>query len=215
MFKILISILVILFTVYSLWFIAPSIQAQALPPTLEEAADALIKELPQVKLLPGQALYFLKTIKEKIEIFTTFGAPNKAKLFLKFAEKRLAEYQTLRAQGKEELAQRALEMYTQQLDQAIKKLTEAEKQESLEEMADELIQTTEKHLKILIALYEKVPEPARKGIDRALEASQRGAQITKEILSGQRREEVREEAEKIKKKTEQGIKGVLKKLWPI
>lgn len=211
----LLIILIIFLIASGLFLFIRESRAQTETPTLEEISQEVAKQLPEVKVLPGQAFYFLKTIKEKIEIFTTYGAKNQAKLFLKFVNIRLAEYQALQAQGKERLAERALEMYTKQLDQAIKKLTEAEKKESLEEVADDMVQITEKHLQVLHLLYEKVPEPAKAGLQRALEASQRGVQIAKEIVSGQRREEVQRKTKEVEEKTEKGIKGIMKKLWPI
>ncbi len=207
--------LVYLFKVYGLWFMVPCSQAQTTLPGLEEIAQELEAELPKVKVLPGQALYYLKILKEKIEIFTTFGAPNKARVFLKFARERMAEYQALRAQGKDKLAERVLEKYLENLNQAIQNLEKAEqKGESFEEVADEIALTTEIHLHILKSLYAKVPESAKQGIRRAIEASQQGIKITSEILSGQHRGEVQQKAKEIKEKTEKGIKGVFKELWP-
>lgn len=185
-------------------------------PTLEQTAEKLIAQLPAVKVLPGQALYILKVIKEKIEIFTTYGAKNQAKLYLKFAEARLAEYKALRAAGKEQLAERALALYTEELNQAIQKLeeTRGQKEPAVDEVAEKVSAATQKHLQILNQIYSKAPEPAKQGLSRAIEASQHGYQVTKEIFSGQKREDIQEKAKEVGEGIKQGIGKMIKKLWP-
>jgi hypothetical protein len=190
--------------------------AQSNEPALEQITNELAEQLPTVKVLPGQALYLLKIIKEKIEIFTTYGAKNQAKLYLKFAETRLAEYKALRQAGKEKLAERALEMYTEQLNQAIQKLAEAKKEKSTaEEEIDLAVEMTQKHLQILQNFYNRAPEPARKGLQKAMQVSQHGYEVTKELFSGQKREEIQEKTEKVKTKIGWKIKELIKKLWPM
>lgn len=213
--------LVILFIVFGLQFTVyfaqcPRCAAQNIPPSLEQTAEELASQLPAVKVLPGQVLYILKQIKEKIEIFTTYGAKNQAKLYLKFAETRLAEYRALQAAGKEKLAERALAMYTEELNQAIQKLEEAKgKQETIDEVVEKAVEVTRKHFQILNSLYAKAPEPAKKGLKRAIEVSQHGYQVAKEIFSGQNREEIQKRTKEAKKNFEQKIKGIMKKLWPL
>ena len=208
--------LLILLIIIGLFLNTGLVLAQTTMPGLEQISQEIEEELPRVKVLPGQALYFLKIIKEKIEIFTTFGAPNKARVFLKFAKERLTEYQALRAQRKEKLAERVLEKYIENLEKAIENLKIAQEADSsFEETAERVAESTEKHLRILTALYEKVPEPARQGISRAIEASQRGIKTTQEILSGQHQEQVQERAKEIKGRVERGAKGIFKRLWPV
>lgn len=226
--------LIILLIVYGLQFMVCSAQCsacaaktnQTIPPTLEQTVEELTAQLPAVKVLPGQALYILKQIKEKIEIFTTYGAKNQVKLYLKFAETRLAEYKALRATGKEKLAERALAMYTEQLNQAIQKLEEARRslgesgqakgeRETIDEAVEKAVEATQKHFQILNNLYSKAPEPAKQGLKQAIEASQHGYQVTKEIFSGQKREEIQEKTRELQEKTGKGIKDILKRLWPI
>lgn len=218
-------LLISFFVVYSLCFITelaqaacPACQAnQTIPPTLGQTVEELTAQLPAVKVIPGQTLYILKQIKEKIEIFTTYGAKNQAKLYLKFAETRLAEYKALRAAGKEKLAERALTMYVKELNQAIQKLEETKGREepAIDETVEKAIEVIQKHLQILNNIYAKAPEPAKQGLNRAIEASQHGYQVAKEIFSGQKREKIQEKTKEAKEKIEWGIKRILKKLWPV
>lgn len=172
-------------------------------------------ELPKVGILPSSPIYFLKIWFEKIQLWLTTQPQAQAKLMLKFSENRLAEYQALRAQGNEKLAQRTLELYTQQLEKAVEKIEETHGQGvSMDEAAGQAAEVTQKHLQILVRAYSKAPEPAKKGLTKAIQVSQHGLEVTKEIFSGQRRQEIQEKTEELKTKLDRGIKGIFKKLWP-
>ena len=62
-------------------------------------ASTATQSLANAGLLPDSPFYFLKTWKEKIQIFFTFGAENKARQFMHLAEVRLAEYQKMMENG--------------------------------------------------------------------------------------------------------------------
>lgn len=118
--------------------------------------------LPDPGILPDNSFYFLKSWKESIQIFFTFGAENKAKQFLRLSEIRLAEYLKMIEKGKTEIAQKTLEKYKRQLDRALEK-------------SDEKTATSEKilkHQEILENVLEKASEAAKPGIEKAIEASQ-------------------------------------------
>lgn len=172
-------------------------------------------ELPKVGILPSNPIYFLKIWSEKIQLWLTTQPQAQAKLMLKFSENRLAEYQALRAQGNEKLAQRTLELYTKQLEKAIEKIEETHGQGvTMDEAVSQAVEATQKHLQILVKAYDQAPEPAKKGLAKAMQVSQHGFEVTKEIFSGQRRQEIQKKTEELKTKVDRGIKGILKKLWP-
>jgi len=75
-------------------------------------------------IAPDSPLYFLKTWKENIQLFFTFGAENKAKQFLRLTDIRLAEYQKMIEKGKTEIAQKVLDKYEKQLNNATQKIEE-------------------------------------------------------------------------------------------
>ncbi|MFH0803726.1 MAG: DUF5667 domain-containing protein, partial [Candidatus Tagabacteria bacterium] len=62
------------------------------------------ENLPDPGTLPDSNFYFLKSWKESVQTFFTFGAENKAKQFLHLAEVRLAEYQKMIEKEKTEIA---------------------------------------------------------------------------------------------------------------
>jgi len=108
-------------------------------------------ELPNPGLTPDSPFYFLKSWKESIQTFFTFGAENKAKQFLHLSEVRLAEYQKMIEKGilrqaqdkKLEIAQNTLEKYEKQLNQALEKVQEAkEKGRDIEKLATLITEKT-------------------------------------------------------------------------
>ncbi len=59
-----------------------------------------------------------------------------------------------------------------------------------EDVAEIVAEATYKHTSTLEELYDKVPDQAHKGIERALEASKRGHETALENLSKERRDEL-------------------------
>ncbi len=126
---------------------------------------ALAEEsLPNPGTLPDSTFYFLKTWKETIQTFFTFGEENKAKQFLHLSEVRLAEYQKMIEKGKTEIAEKTLEKYERQLNQALGKTEEAkDKGKDVERLTELISEKVLKHQEVLLEVYEKVPEQAKGG----------------------------------------------------
>jgi hypothetical protein len=135
--------------------------------------------LPAPGITPDNPLYFLKTWKESIQTFFTFGVENKAKQFLHLAEVRLAEYQKMieilrQAQDekasqqilnkKTEIAQKTLDKYERQLNQAVEKAQEVQKKEGLDDAMDVIQERKIKHQGILTEVLTKAPEEAKQEI---------------------------------------------------
>lgn len=140
-------------------------------------------ELPEVKLLPDSPLYFLKSWKESIQTFFTFGAENKAKQYLHLSEIRLAEYQKMIEMEKTEIAQKTFEKYEKQLGHALEKAGEAkEKGKSVANFEEEVGQRILVHQGVLERVLEKVPEQAKPAIEKAIEASTKEHQEALEEL---------------------------------
>jgi len=78
-------------------------------------------------ITPDSPFYFFKTWKENIQLFFTFGQENKAKQFLHLADVRLAEYQKMIEKGKTEIAQKVLDKYEKQFNNATQKIEELKK----------------------------------------------------------------------------------------
>jgi Domain of unknown function (DUF5667) len=120
--------------------------------------------------LPGEPLYGVKLSVEQAQI--DVSPPGKAiALQMKFAEKRLKEAEKLAARGDNSNLQTALDSYDQLVAQATQALaTSGADDQSLQAM-DAALST---HQAQLQALLVSVPEPAKKGISQAIEASKHG-----------------------------------------
>ncbi|MDP3052233.1 MAG: DUF5667 domain-containing protein, partial [bacterium] len=72
-------------------------------------------------IAPDSSFSFLQTWKESIQTFFTFGTENKAKQYLHLAEVRLDEYKKMLEKGKIEIADKILQKYEKQLNNALQK----------------------------------------------------------------------------------------------
>jgi len=123
-------------------------------------------------LTPDSPFYFLKTWREQIQLFFTFNVEQKAKQYLHLAEVRLAEYQKMIEKGKQEIAEKTLSKYEDQLNRALAKAEELKsKGKDIKDLSQKVEEATSKHLQVLQENLAKVPEAAKKGIERAIEAS--------------------------------------------
>ena len=86
---------------------------------LAPIAQAAVKQSSTPIILPGQALYFLESLKEKIQLFTAISPAAKAQLYLDFANQRLAEYEALSKQGKNDLAKKSFDQYLEKMELSI------------------------------------------------------------------------------------------------
>ncbi len=171
------------------------------------SALAQDNDLPDPGLTSDSPFYFLKTWKESIQTFFTFGEENKAKQFLHLSEVRLAEYKKMIEKGKTEIAQKTLDKYEKQLNHALEKVGQAqEKGKNVEKLKETISEKILKHQEILEGFLEKVPEQAKQGIEKAIDASQKGFEKTIEAVTGEKKKEL----EKKLAETERGLQIVLK-----
>ena len=180
------------------------------------AAQAQVNDLPRPGMLPDHPLYFLKSWGEGIGTFLTFGDIPKAERYLALAERRLAEANALADKGKPEIAERALERYRERLNRALGKAEEA-KQKGLDtdEVLAKVSEATLKHQAVLLEVYEKVPEQARPAIERAMEQSMRGHEEALQAISGEKREQIREEVETRKQEVFQKVEQLRERGIPV
>ena len=142
------------------------------------------EELIGPGLLPNHPLYFLKSLSEGIGNFFTFGQVNQAQRAMMLAEKRLAEANTLIAQGKNELAQRTMERYQERFTNAFAFAQKAkEAGQNTDEVMAKIAENTLRHQAVLSRVYEQVPEEAKGAIEQAMESSLRGHQQALEAIS--------------------------------
>ncbi|MBI2233278.1 MAG: hypothetical protein HYU56_05125 [Candidatus Aenigmarchaeota archaeon] len=170
--------------------------------------DLVETEFSRPGLLPDQPLYFLKRFAERIRLFFTFDAAEKAKLHLDFAKVRLAEAKGLVEKNKTEEADQALGEYN-------KELTEFESTagRNVSLLVKESSDALEKSSIVLDLVLQKVPEQARPAIEKALnnsiekkvrieanETQETGKEIQANVIREKRRNtEIMEEIMKIQR----------------
>lgn len=104
--------------IISFWLLATS---------LMPFAHAATTQPPAPSILPGQTLYFLELIKEKIQILTAINPAAKAQLYLDLANQRLAEYKALAEQGKGDLAKKSFNQYLENIKLSLQTLKQQNK----------------------------------------------------------------------------------------
>jgi len=124
-------------------------------------------------ILPDSPLYGLKIAAEAVGTFFTFGQEKKANRMLGLAEKRIAEANAMadkegiNAEKLQKAIDRALKGYEKAIKNAERHAKNSEKKAELE------AKIQEKNLKrdaVLAKVLAKVPEQAKQGIERAMEA---------------------------------------------
>ena len=178
--------------------------------------QAQLNELPDPGMLPGNPFYFLKAASEGIGTFFTFGDVKKADRFAFLAEKRLAEAAALAEKGDSKRAEKAAEKYQERLTAALERAERAKgKGLDVDEVLAKVSMATLKHQEVLARIYEKVPEQARKGIERAMEASAKGYERALQAVSKEKKAEVLEQVEARRQEVEQRLEGLRSKGIPI
>ncbi len=123
--------------------------------------------------VPGDTLYGIDRGVEQIEMSLTPN-PNKAlRLQVAFTNERLSEAEKLAERGDAGHLEEAIDSYDQSILD-VTRLAETADEQSDESLSQLLDQTLSKHQARLEELLGKVPEQAKKGIERALEASSKG-----------------------------------------
>lgn len=110
---------------------------------------------------------------------------------LKFAEDALENAE--RAQRRDDIPgmKHALENYSRHMNKLERGIHEGNVlHDEHEDVAEIVAEATYKHTSTLEELYDKVPDEAHQGIERALDASKRGHETALENLSKERREEL-------------------------
>jgi hypothetical protein len=134
--------------------------------------------------LPGSPLYGVKRATEQVQLFLAPAGTELAELHIKFAQRRLEEVQAL-AEIKGQIDEEALAAIASETELA---LEEAEKASAQDKSAllDKLVSLTERQQAVLKRVQAEAPEAAQKGLNRALEVSQRGHERAREALEKER-----------------------------
>ncbi len=102
-------------------------------PMKEGSEDTDQQQEKASTLVPGDFLYFVKIMMEKIRLAVTFDEYKEARMLAQFAAERIAEANVLIAEGKTDEAIELLKKAIAIQDEAAEKLAEAEKTEASDE----------------------------------------------------------------------------------
>ncbi|MDA2930469.1 DUF5667 domain-containing protein [Acidobacteria bacterium AH-259-O06] len=142
-------------------------------------------------LLTAAFLSFPLAMAQDSEEFDEPLSKKEAKQTVKLADEALEDAERAQRRGDTPGMERALENYSRHMNKLERGLHEGKvRQDEREDVAEIVAQATYKHTEVLEGLYDKVPEQAHKGINRAYEASQRGHDTAFENLTKKRREEL-------------------------
>ena len=187
------KLLILLVVVVGGLFLAMTAFAQ------EEAtspAEAVEEPIYTPRLLPDSPFYFLKRIKERIELFLAQAPEAKAEKYAELATRRIAEAKVMIKRNKNQFVVKLMEKHQEHLDKAEKKIEEArEKGKDVERVLAIVAEATSIHQKVLADVYEKVPEQAKEAIEHAMEVSSRGQERALEAISKEKREQLRQHFE--------------------
>ncbi len=125
--------------------------------------------------LPGDLLYGVKMVVEDTRLLLNTDEIGDAELHLEFATERLEEAATLVAQGKADLVESLMDQYVQEMEAALAPVADGvdEGNEGEVSLQERLEQSGGRNLQVLEQVYQKVPEAAKRGIERAMEVSRR------------------------------------------
>jgi len=130
--------------------------------------------------LPGSPLYGVKRATEQVQLFLTPAGTGRAELHLKFAQRRLEEVQAL-AEIKVQVDEEALAAIAEETELALAETEKAPAQDK-PALLDKLVSLTERQQAVLKRIQAEAPQAAQTGLNRALEASQRGHERAREAL---------------------------------
>lgn len=119
---------------------------------------------------PGDALYGVKRVSERIALAMRLSPESKATLHLQLAERRIDEIDALAAEGKD----------VTDLASDFAASLEAAGEGASSEALDRILERTRAHIAHLNEILNKVPEQAQQGLERAIDNAERQQQRTEE-----------------------------------
>ncbi|MBM3707822.1 MAG: hypothetical protein FJW69_05705 [Actinobacteria bacterium] len=117
--------------------------------------------------LPGDMLYPVKLITEKVELLTVRDSVSRVELYLKWTDKRVGEIKDLADRKNADKVDIAVYGYSEALNIAMENL-------EIDEAAELVALATTRQLAVLEEVFEKVPEQSQSAIKIAIEASKKG-----------------------------------------
>ncbi len=172
-------VLVLFFTFGNL--IAKAEETVSMPASPMPTSTAAAVPIYHPRLLPTSPFYFLKQLKENVELIFAFSPEKKLEKRLEFATRRLAEANAV-AKKHPQLAQKFMDRYQKQLQKVEDKaaaLPAAGQMQALERINRAMA----RHAQVWRRLEDKLPPQAQKHVEKALQRSIRGHQKAIEAIS--------------------------------
>lgn len=134
--------------------------------------------------LPGDSLYPLKITVERTELVVTRDAEAEARLYIRFAHRRMAEIQLLVLEGSYERIPDTVTMFEHQVGQATKAVNILARSETsrAKVLASSLWKTLSKQVNTITLLSEIVPDQTGLEIERTLRATEQGVFAVQALL---------------------------------
>lgn len=180
---------------------AEATEAASLEPA-PEVTEEVDYYLPYPGILPDHPLYWLKMIRDRVLLWLTRNPAARLERLLLYADKRVGAAEALIKGGKVDLGITTASKAEKYLEQAIEQLEVVEEKVEdvgkIERLREKLGKATLKHTEVLEGVWEKVPNPAKPALERAIEYSQRGHNRVMEVME----RKMEKEAEKIERKLE-------------
>lgn len=135
----------------------------------------MAQELPNPGMLPDSPFYPVKRFVENVRLWLTFDSEARARFQAFLAEQRLAELNATIAKGNFQHVQKLEDDYENDVNE-----TETEMNRTFglgknaTSLAEHVCNMTYKHILVLQRVLERAPEPAKKGLERAINASVKG-----------------------------------------
>jgi len=178
------------------------------------AQEETQEKKPEELLITRLSLIF-RNWQEKIQLFFIFNVKKKINFLLEKAEEKIQELKQLQKEEKKDLAKIVLENYQKDLEGVYQNLKKIEEKGEAEEISGQVLEVTKKHFEVLAELYEEAPPEIKEKITKTITLSQKSFTLAKEIMSGERREEVQKTAQEAKNWLKINFKKIFQILWPI
>ncbi len=137
--------------------------------------------------LPGETLYGVKRGIERARLSLTLDQEGRVSLLHSYANERLEEVQELERLGQSENLPAALDEYTHSVDRVVDALAQGGGDP---EALNEIESSLHHHNEVLESLLADAPEPAKQGLQNALEKSSHGQDAVDALQAGQNPSEI-------------------------
>jgi len=134
--------------------------------------------------IPGDPLYPVKRVTERLGLLVVRGAPGKTHLRLEFTKRRAEEIEALYDRGQDVEEGILVELATE-TEETLEEI-EVAPEGNRESLFEKLVDLTERQQEVLQRVYKRVPEQAWPALLRALEVSRRGHERAREAIEEER-----------------------------